>query len=249
MRRGFRDLKARIAAAAMAAAVAAGVFAGVSVGAVQTALAAEETVESSSDAKMPVMDYTKKGSISITIYGEGDETVPGGVLALYKVADVAVDNGFKFVYADGFQELTDPLVEDSDLTAALAEKAAAVAEANGVTPVDTQTCDENGAVFFDDLELGLYVVVETEEAPGYVKISPFLVTVPFKNTKEGRWEYDVDAYPKPPIAVETTTTTTTTATTTPTIPQTGQHWLPVWILGGLGILAILFGMVRRGKGE
>ena len=258
MNRGIRNLKARIAAAVTAAAVAAGVFAGFSAVAAQTVLAAESGDSSASESgsagssdsgvRMEMLDPDRIGSIGVTIYGEEAELVPGGTLTLYKVADVIVDNGFKFVYAAGFDTLSAPLVEDSDLTADLAQQAADAAEANGAEAVDAQVSDDNGHVTFANLPVGLYLVVETAPAPGYLPINPFLVTVPTKDYDKGVLNYDVDAFPKPPVAErETTTTVTTEVTTTDRIPQTGQQWLPVWILGGLGVLLVVFGLVRRNK--
>ena len=248
MNRGLRDLRTRITALIASAAVAVGLTAGLSAGMARTVLAAETSDSSASDSgvRMEMLDPDATGSIGVTIYGEEAELVPGGTLTLYKVADVVVDNGFKFVYAAGFETLTAPLIEDSDLTADLAQQAAAAAEENGASSVDVQVSDDNGHVTFANLPVGLYLVVETAPAPGYLPINPFLVTVPTKNYEKGTLEYNVDAFPKPPIAErETTTTVTTEVTTTDRIPQTGQQWLPVWVLGGLGVLLVVFGLFRR----
>lgn len=58
------------------------------------------------------------------------------------------------------------------------------------------TTDSEGKVRFDGLELGLYLVQETETPNGVVAGAPFIVSVPMVNQKSDAWNYDVIAYPK-----------------------------------------------------
>ncbi|MDE6186404.1 MAG: SpaH/EbpB family LPXTG-anchored major pilin, partial [Lachnospiraceae bacterium] len=60
----------------------------------------------------------------------------------------------------------------------------------------TATTDENGAASFGNLDLGIYLVVETNSpASVYKAADPFLVAVPM--TANGtEWLYDVHVYPK-----------------------------------------------------
>ena len=54
--------------------------------------------------------------------------------------------------------------------------------------------DANGNVNFDDLELGLYLVVQTKASKGYKPVNSFLVSLPM--AEDGEWNYEVDASPK-----------------------------------------------------
>ena len=46
---------------------------------------------------------------------------------------------------------------------------------------------------FRGLELGLYLIVQTEASKGYEPINPFLVSLPM--AEDGKWNYAVDASP------------------------------------------------------
>lgn len=65
-----------------------------------------------------------------------------------------------------------------------------------------QFTDETGVTTFNNLELGIYVVIETTK-PDSVKtpVSPFLVSIPMTtsigdNSNKTEWLYDVNVYPK-----------------------------------------------------
>ena len=69
--------------------------------------------------------------------------------------------------------------------------------------INTKTTDKNGLAKFENLELGLYLVIETK-APDSVKEAcvPFFVSVPMtkvndsKTNKLSDWLYDIHVYPK-----------------------------------------------------
>jgi len=134
-------------------------------------------------------DLTQIGSIEVTMKQE-EEVVPGGTLTLYRVGEIQQKNtGYYFSPVGDFAESGEAL---EDLSAPeLAEELAGYAqEENG----DTLQIDDNGKALFDELELGLYLVVQYDAAEGYEKVSPFLVTVPVNIN--GSYIYQVDATPK-----------------------------------------------------
>lgn len=65
-------------------------------------------------------------------------------------------------------------------------------------PVDTKTTDADGIAKFSNLELGLYVVVETGTPDKVTSpVKPFLVSVPMtKASNPSEWLYDIHVYPK-----------------------------------------------------
>lgn len=77
---------------------------------------------------------------------------------------------------------------DSTLAAQLQEYLPQSAEGT------TKTIDADGNVTFRGLELGLYLIVQTEASKGYEPINPFLVSLPM--AEDGKWNYAVDASPK-----------------------------------------------------
>lgn len=185
-------------------------------------------------------DLNQHGSIAIIM--QQDETVvPGGTLTLYRVGEIKEDDGnYSFSltgdFIDSGRSLED--IESLDLAKALAE----YARGQKLTGF-TQKIDEKGRVSFDNLELGLYLLVQNEAANGYNEISPFLVSIPMN--EDGVYLYKVDASPKvelekkPDTTTSTQNTTGTTSTNTK-LPQTGQlNWpIPVLVVSGLVLFSV-----------
>lgn len=149
---------------------------------------------------LEVVDLSRTGSIKVSLYdSETSEAVGGGTLTLYRVAKVQKDNAnLSFVYTNGFEDCGVELgdLSEGELAGRLAEKIAATAESTTVEISDL------GAAEFADLEVGLYLVVQTTAAENYNVINPFLVSVPIQ--ENGSYVYDVDALPKVGTAAKKT---------------------------------------------
>ena len=214
-------------------------------------LAAPAGAFASENSEMP--DLSRSGSISVTFKNPKNGKPVGGenIFALYKVADVVVDNGFHFVYRDKFAEADDSLSEDADLSAELAAKLAKLADSRGISPlVSSAKPDGSGVVSFDGLEVGLYLVVQTGTGKGdeAYTIDPFLVTIPLKGS-DGALIYDVDATPKVGIKPnETPPKKTPPPKRPPTLPQTGQLWWPVFVGAAAGIILLVSGIMNKKRG-
>ena len=203
-----------------------------------------------------IPDPDRIGSISITFtyYDENSgKTMPvtgGNSVGLYKVADVVVENGFKYVADERFAGAGEIPDTDEALDAAnfdLATKMASIAE-NYPFDVKSKEMDSGGRVSFDGLEVGLYLVAQDAQGKGNNKItvSPFLITIPQKNP-DGSLSYDADAQAKPLRAAGEEVPPPPAPPTPRRIPQTGQLWWPVIALGGTGILVICFGVLRKNR--
>jgi len=193
-------------------------------------------------------DISRTGSIRLTVRYEGRE-VGGGTLTLYQVATLCEDNGYYYAPAEGLEacDVSFEAVENPDHASVVL---AQVKEA-GITG-QTEKIGSDGVVFFGDLPLGLYLVEQTENAPGFTTIQPFFITIPMK---EGdALIYDVDASPKPmqPQPSEPTTPTEPTEPsnppeptepTEPYLPQTGQLNWPVPVLAIFGAAFLLAGLL------
>ena len=149
---------------------------------------------------LEVVDLSRTGSIKVSLYdSETSEAVGGGTLTLYRVAKVQKDNAnLSFVYTNGFEDCGVELgdLSEGELAGRLAEKIAATAESTTVEISDFGTAE------FGDLEVGLYLVVQTTAAENYNVINPFLVSVPIQ--ENGKYVYDVDALPKVGTATKKT---------------------------------------------
>lgn len=132
------------------------------------------------------------GSIHVNLYDNtNNKALSGGELTVYRVAEVQRKNGnLSFEYCGDFDgcaiELGD--LTDSTLAGQLQEYLSDNAEGT------VREVDANGNVNFDDLELGLYLVVQTKASKGYKPVNSFLVSLPM--AEDGEWNYEVDASPK-----------------------------------------------------
>ena len=146
----------------------------------KTAIASEET-NSSKAAEM--VDLDRRGSISLTFtyYDETSQKtypVTGGYsVGLYKVADVIVDNGFKFKTDERFSAAGEIPATDEALDSANQKLAADMAGIAAAYDYDIkpQAMDAEGKVYFDGLEVGLYLVKQAEKGSGdkAYTIAPF----------------------------------------------------------------------------
>ena len=206
-----------------------------------------------SAAAHPVPDEQKDGHCSITVTMTYQEkALPGGTLALYKVGDVAEEDGnYSFVPVEAIRgdlaQFGD--IQSPDLAGKLSKLE------SKLTPVTDlpKTVGEDGKATFSDLTFGLYLVVQKTAASGYGKTAPFLVSVPYLYADE--YQYDVTSQPKTDLEREVPTkpTSPTSPTTKPTtssgggkkLPQTGQLWWPVPVLACAGLGCIAVGLFRR----
>lgn len=186
-----------------------------------------------------VPDLNRKGTINITM-NQGDSAVGGGTLTLYHVGAVQEDDGnYGFVFIDDFIDC-DVSLEDIS-SPKLAEGLADYAKEHNVKGV-SQSIGEDGKLSFENLELGLYLLVQNKAANGYAAIKPFLVSIPIN--ENGIYVYTVDASPKMELDREPKPDNPVKPSE-PSLPQTGQMNWPVPILAVSGMLLFSIGWVLR----
>ena len=155
------------------------------------------------------------GTIRVTLFDNANnKALSGGELTLYRVAEVKRTNGnLSFEYCGDFDgcsiELGD--LTDSTLAGQLQEFLPQGAEGT------VKAVDKEGNVTFENVELGLYLVVQTKASTGYEPVNSFLVSLPM--AEDGEWSYEVDASPKVGAYVPTVPDTPDTPPTPPTPPD------------------------------
>lgn len=109
---------------------------------------------------------------------------PGGKVTIYRVATSKLKfvNGFDAAGVS-LDNLTDSSLPGK-LQAAVTNDTVSVSASAG----------SDGKVHFRNLQMGLYLVVQTQAVSGYEPFASFLVTIPIKDGQN--WNYDVDASPK-----------------------------------------------------
>ena len=177
------------------------------------------------------IDTKQKGSITIHKYvmtnvndakttsnGEVTDTIPKGALAapgaeftLYKV--MGIDDLISYYNGDlkAYTYTKDGKEQTIDYTTKAPEASDFINSDNSIKAsmvVDkemnrTQKTQADGVATFTDLDLGLYVAIETKTPASVTQaIAPFLISVPMTRIKEGtttaptEWLYEINVYPK-----------------------------------------------------
>ena len=154
----------------------------------------------------PVIDTTKKGSITINKYegqkGDTSKPLEGVEFTIYRIGEFDQKEGtstelkIKSLVA-GVKDINSETKYEDIKTAV--DKAIVDGD---LKESDTGTTQLNGdptkaSVTFSNLALGVYLVVETDAPPQVVNRSAnFLVSVPMMNTEGTGWNYDIEANPK-----------------------------------------------------
>lgn len=142
------------------------------------------------DDNSNIVDFSKKGSISITLTEEIENTnISGAEITIYKVADaISENNNLKFSYDNKLNSCKDDL-DNANITSNVLNcvKNSNVANYSNIT-------NEYGIVKFNNLDLGLYLITQSNQIEGYSKITPFLVMIP--EILDNNWNYTINASPK-----------------------------------------------------
>ena len=185
-------------------------------------------------------DLTKKGTITIQ-WKFQDKALPDGALRAYRIGTLKdTDGNFSFAALPAYkgQDLS-----EKNLTPELAKKLAdMVKSSDGINPTSFQ----NGVVTFKDLELGLYLIVQTKDISGYERIAPFLISVPLWD--KDHYLYEINVSEKFEVKRRPSTPETPDQPGD-TLPQTGQvNWpVPVLLTLGLGLIVTGTALKRKSK--
>lgn len=198
------------------------------------------TMPVQAEAKHIVPDLDQTGSITVSMVDPDSlEAVGGGTLTLIKVGDAVQDDGdFSFALTSDLAQSDESLdAPDTELAKRLAEFAQ-----NRDVAGTTKKIPASGKVVFDDLSLGLYLLVQNDAAEGYYAVSPFFVSVPAENAAGDAYVYDVDAAPKMELLDREPPTP---SITTWRLPVTGDEVLPYVGLALVGAAAICAAVLLR----
>ena len=136
-----------------------------------------------------IVDFSRKGSITVTLINEEVNYVEGANIKIYKLADAYSNNSnLDFDYHEDLKICENAIKENKFNNVTL--------ECIYNSSVESKELITNskGKVIFEGLDLGLYLIEQTNKVDGYSKIEPFLMYIPV-NENNG-WIYEVDAEPK-----------------------------------------------------
>ena len=180
------------------------------------AAAADSADTTTTAPSTSTIDTGKKGSITIHKYlvdGEvnGGSSNYGEKLTKEPEAEAAKDVGFSIYKVMTAKELVayyngkdNPEPKASDYTIDAADKTKVKkGSTEYVMTGNEQKTDATGVTTFNQLEVGLYLVVETTKPAAVTEaVKPFLVSVPMTKVGENgkadptQWLYDIHVYPK-----------------------------------------------------
>lgn len=182
-------------------------------------------------------DQSRKGTITVEMKYDG-EAITGGTLTAYRVGQIQENDGnFSFAKTSDMETFSGDYTDISSVK--LAEDAAAFVREQDIRTYATAGNIE-GKASFSNLELGLYLIIQTEPSDGYEPLKPFLVSVPMN--EDGHYRYEVTAEGKMQLYQEPKPTTPSKPSE-PTLPQTGQLNWPIPVLTVLGLMLFLTGWV------
>lgn len=151
--------------------------------------------EIETDLGTHTIDFSKKGSIKITLTEEQDnEAISGAEITIYKVASASEeDHKLIFTYTDEFNHCKASLdnLNDTSITKEISKCA------KDVSSELVQTTNNLGTVKFKNLDLGLYLVIQSNKVEGYSNIDSFLVMIP--KVEDNKWIYNIKSEPKTDI--------------------------------------------------
>lgn len=148
----------------------------------------------------PTIDPNAKGSITINKYegqpGDTSTKLDGVEFTIYKIAEIVQSEESPI---DVTLKPTVEGITSIDSNTKYDTIKAAVDAAIAANKLSPEAVGEtsNGTVTFDELDLGVYLVVETK-APAQIvtRSANFLVSIPMTNEAGTGWEYDIIANPK-----------------------------------------------------
>lgn len=141
-----------------------------------------------------IVDFEGRGTIELLLKESTDGTmVPGAEISIVKIAK-AIDknNNLAFEYVDEISDCSLLVDEIKDVSSELLE---CIDKSD--LKYDKKITDNNGMVKFNNLELGLYLIKQTNKLEGYSSFLPFLIMIP--EFIDDEWNYDIEATPKTDI--------------------------------------------------
>lgn len=141
------------------------------------------------------VDFNRKGSITLELTEqEHNEKIADANIEIVKIADAKVDLNSNLYY-EYVSSLTECNVDIKDVTKIDVNKLASCINDN--TQRLSSISDNNGKVSFSNLDLGLYLIRQTNKLNKYTSIDSYLVTLP--TIENNDWIYDIYSIPKTEI--------------------------------------------------
>ncbi|MFV0362327.1 MAG: SpaH/EbpB family LPXTG-anchored major pilin [Suipraeoptans sp.] len=162
------------------------------------ALIAGLVVTSASASGLP--DATQKGSITVhKLATMGESTTNHDGTQLSEAETTLLGSPLKGATFALYKVVDDSIIDDTSDP----DELVALNDENLIELVSEQVTPDNGIIFWENLEIGYYVLVETDAPSGYAKSASAIITLPFgfnpdpsNDDATTAYNYDVHVYPK-----------------------------------------------------
>lgn len=141
------------------------------------------------------IDFSKKGSINLSLIDSDSAGIPNVEITIYKLADATLEDA-NLAYKN-IEQLNSCGLDLSTISSMTITKEFTNCIQNNYTFKETKSSDSEGKITFNNLDLALYLIVQTQKTPGYSTIDPFMVLLP--QIEENKWIYDINSMPKSDI--------------------------------------------------
>ena len=139
-----------------------------------------------------LIDINKKGDLSITLKTNNKEAIKGAEITIYQIAEIDIKNAnLTYKVLNELESCSINLNgQKIDNTTIQCIKQANI-------PSQAVLTDDTGISSFNNLDLGIYLILETKQVEGYSNFEPFFVNIPQEIDNE--WIYTISSMPKTEI--------------------------------------------------
>ena len=144
----------------------------------------------------PLIDSSRKANFIIDFKTYEDEALPGTEFRLYRVANISDYGIFRSVVPFDIYNFDFDYMEEEDWNQLATEASQYVTKYN-IEPNLFGITDENGCLKFENIDLGLYLVIGDVYIEGANSYDPqvFFMSLP-NMLEQDVWEYDVEVHTK-----------------------------------------------------
>lgn len=194
------------------------------------------------------IDDTRLGSIEITVKYE-NTALTDGTITLYRICDICKDDSGNYVYVLTEELSSYPISAEQVTDLSALKELVKHIEKNNIKGMKKEI-NEQGTVMFENLETGLYLIIQEDHSTGFMPMNPFVISLPMEGN--GKYVYDVECEPKSSLQRDEEETTSPEPTTKPNVeelPLTGLTQWPIPVMIATGFMMIVIGacMVSSSK--
>ncbi len=141
---------------------------------------------------LTTVDLNRKGSVTISMLNN-EKPIKGGELTIFNIGNLTQNSsGYDFSPTEEYEQFEGNYKDFQ--SPEFAHSIYAYTKNNNIKGEQVKKIGSNGEVAFSDLELGMYLVVQSKNAKGYKAVAPFVVALPYSDN--GELIYDFTAKPK-----------------------------------------------------